>query len=1417
MNLAEPPLEYARQLSITPPEALTRLLGNPRNFGVNMFPFGQERYRQLIQGLLAGIATRVKSERESLTFEENEIAPQIQPQIDAVNSQLLRELAAAEQKVNAARRAAEEQYQSEVRQVEAELTSAGNLAQRQYQTGLDAAEKNYKDEAWVISSVLDETSESNPKYKLDRLKAQLQQSRDWMRKQKEELDPLYDSTVELIGRRHHRLPEPDPSSFQAASSGEAFQGFPPLAERLKQQASRIRRLFVPKLFYGWNGLLVFILLWGGSYGLARTFLPAQQFGFTPAMAMEWELSVAGASLVLSGLIVLILYQIAAWRMSGPVEQFVDAMADVRRCQEVWLTNAKQELQLAEREYKTQYLPMVANRKQALQQLEVDRETQKQQILTTYETEKANLAKRRQATLQRAQEEHEYNLRQIDAVFEQEKQKINQNAEQRRQQLLQADAAARGEITTRRTQLKDKLVSGWVNALSKFSGTLTEIAEDNEGRPTPWEDILQSEWIPPKRRPNGLRLGEYQLDLTAVPDAFAADPTLHPQQSEYRLPAMLPFPTGSTLMLSAEGTGCTAGTNLLKVTMLRYLTQFPPGQVRFTVIDPSGLGEAFAPFMQLTDYDELLMTHRIWTDPSHIEEQLSKLTEHMENVFQKYLKDEFLTIEEFNEAAGEVAEPYRVLVINNYPAGFSERATQRLKSIIQSGPRCGVHTIISIDRRQPIVAGGIDLSRLGLDVVHLEWDKTTFMTKSAGPIPLPLIADELPPLKLLSDLISKAGELSKHTRRVEVPYHRIAPKPELIWTFDSRRSLESPLGRSGATNLQFLRLGKGTSQHVLMAGKTGSGKSTLLHIIVTTLALRYSPSEVEFYLIDFKKGVEFKTYASNHLPHARVIAIESDREFGVSVLERLDAILKERGELFRDAGVQDIGSFRDARPDVHMPRVLFLVDEFQEFFVEDDRYSQAASLLLDRLVRQGRAFGMHVILGSQTLGGSYSLPRTTIGQMAVRIALQCSENDAHLILSEDNTAARLLTRPGEAIYNDANGMIEGNNLFQVAWLGDAERDTYLEKIETMVPALKHQLTAPIIFEGNVPAKPEQNQALRDFVQTGAATPAADVPAGNSARFWIGEAVSITGPTMLEFRRWSGSNLLIVGQDQRGAQGIMQNTFVALAAGAGRPASGLPRFHLFVDPHSASGREWASLFEVQPWPVRISSPDEVAPRISELRDEIKRREADGAPAPPIFVIIDDLSRFRSLRKSGDDFSFGDFGGGKGKASTDKDFAEILRDGPPVGVHCIIWCDTSNNIDRWFSRGTMREFDMRIVFQMSGNDSSQLIDSPEAGRIGPNRAIIYSDEKGAREKFRPYGVVNEDWRNWLAQQWDSVPRIPLEIPAPAPIATEPPPPDFGSFSNFSFSPPKRDNENGDNGSPPLHQQGTDDLSPPQPGLSG
>src|SRR5439155_18814635 len=123
---------------------------------------------------------------------------------------------------------------------------------------------------------------------------------------------------------------------------------------------------------------------------------------------------------------------------------------------------------------------------------------------------------------------------------------------------------------------------------------------------------------------------------------------------------------------------------------------------------------------------------------------------------------------------------------------------------------------------------------------------------------------------------------------------------------------------------------------------------------------------------------------------------------------------------------------------------------------------------DRLVRQGRAFGVHVLLGSQTIGGTSGLARSTIGQMAVRIALQTSEADSQLILGDNNSAARLLSRPGEAIYNDQGGLVEGNSPFQVAWLPDARKDHYLDLVRRRADGRGgvHRPSA-VVFEGNAP--------------------------------------------------------------------------------------------------------------------------------------------------------------------------------------------------------------------------------------------------------------------------------------------------------------------------------------------------------------
>ncbi|HJQ81797.1 MAG TPA: FtsK/SpoIIIE domain-containing protein, partial [Lacipirellulaceae bacterium] len=561
-------------------------------------------------------------------------------------------------------------------------------------------------------------------------------------------------------------------------------------------------------------------------------------------------------------------------------------------------------------------------------------------------------------------------------------------------------------------------------------------------------------------------------------------------------------------------------------------------------------------------------------------------------------------------------------------------------------------------------------------------------------------------------------------------------------------------------------GKGTSQHLLVCGKTGSGKSTFLHALITNAALLYGPDEVEFYLIDFKKGVEFKTYATHNLPHARAIAVESDREFGLSVLERLDAELRRRGDLFRAAGVQDVPDFHKARPKEHMPRVLLVVDEFQELFVEDDKLAQDSALLLDRLVRQGRAFGIHVLLGSQTLSGAYSLARSTMGQMAVRVALQCSEADAHLILSDErNEAARFLSRPGEAVYNDQNGLLAGNSPFQVVWLPEAKRIEYLRHVEARSREHGAGSKETIVFEGDQPADPADNYQLRAALLEGESGPAV-----GPQKAWLGAAVAIKEPTAATFARHAGSNLLVVGAWEESALGVMANAVIALAAqsragshpegtrqGAesqnafDTPRSPLPAPCLYIldgtRPESPEAGAWQRVVGSLPHNIELGGPRDTPRVIGQLAAELARREAAGEEnAPPLYLVIFNGGRFRDLRRGEDDFSFST---DRDKPATpDKQFGEILRSGPAWGIHTLLWCDSYNNVTRLLDRMMLREFEMRVAFQMSAADSSSLLDNPAAAKLRQHRGLLASEDLGTLEKFRPYGMPSDAWLEKVRQ---------------------------------------------------------------------
>jgi len=279
---------------------------------------------------------------------------------------------------------------------------------------------------------------------------------------------------------------------------------------------------------------------------------------------------------------------------------------------------------------------------------------------------------------------------------------------------------------------------------------------------------------------------------------------------------------------------------------------------------------------------------------------------------------------------------------------------------------------------------------------------------------------------------------------------------------------------------------------------------------------------------------------------------------------------------------------------------------------------------------------------------------------------------------------------------------------------------------------------VVFEGNMSADVTSSGPLAGCL--------AEAPVEESSRSpmaWVGESVQIKASPEVRFRRQSGTNLVVVGQHQEEALGVLGAVTLAIAAQQIPEQGG--RF--VVCDGSATdeplGESWQRLADELPHDVELVRPRKVVEALEVLAAEVARRDReDDEAAPSIFLVIHDLGRFRDIRRSEDDFGFGSSFGDEKPVSASQQLVSILRDGPALGVHTLCWCDSYNNLSRWLSSQTLREFEIRVALPMSAADSSNLIDSPAASRLGNHRALLYLGEQGRLEKFRPFAPLPDEW---------------------------------------------------------------------------
>lgn len=242
-------------------------------------------------------------------------------------------------------------------------------------------------------------------------------------------------------------------------------------------------------------------------------------------------------------------------------------------------------------------------------------------------------------------------------------------------------------------------------------------------------------------------------------------------------------------------------------------------------------------------------------------------------------------------------------------------------------------------------------------------------------------------------------------------------PEVInWNpkFLSKESFILVLGESfiGPVTADLVKI-----PHILLGGSTGSGKSVLLKLLL----MQAIQKGAQVCISDFKGGVDFPPVWHKK---CRMCV---DEESTLEMLTELTDELKRRKKLLAAAGQSNIDRYNAATGE-NLQRYIFACDEIAEVLDKTGLTKEQKEVIskieskLSMIARQGRAFGIHLILATQR-------PDANILSGQIKNNVNCRIcGRADTVLSQiimDNTSA------AEQIPKDARGrfLLHDGTVFQ----------------------------------------------------------------------------------------------------------------------------------------------------------------------------------------------------------------------------------------------------------------------------------------------------------------------------------------------------------------------------------------------------
>ena len=752
-------------------------------------------------------------------------------------------------------------------------------------------------------------------------------------------------------------------------------------------------------------------------------------------------------------------------------------------------------------------------------------------------------------------------------------------------------------------------------------------------------------------------------------------------------------------------------------LTRLIAASQPGNVQISMIDTE---EMCGTSNILTMLNRQVYSLCVKNDDAR--KLIDWMKDHIADIKVNLLQSPINSLKEYNSKK-ETKEAYQVLVIKGFPLGFGADMMSSLNTVLSVGINAGVHVIMMIDENE--INRNDDarkqMARIPDDAL-VKCFPIDFVNRMIDN--RPLFDLEILPVSAVTNVVQYANKGFEVRDDEKVLLTDYLPADNDWWTGKSAVQVAIPFGLTEERQVQKLKIGRtGGSNSAVVIGVSGSGKSVFLHTIICSSVINYSPDELQLYLIDFS-GVEFNTYANHQLPHARVIAPEAEREFGLSVLRELAEEGARRMTIFRDNDVITIQDLKDRNPEIKMPRLLVIIDEFQKLFeIENDKISQEANAKIFMIIKEFGKFGINLILATQELLSNSVLPKDLI---ANRIVFKSKPNDFSALISLPNNSRMPLLNVGECIYNNSSGSPYANSRVKSFFARKSEIDNLLDRLNSF-SQLHHQRAEDlIVFRGNELPDFRGRRMIERHCYT------SDIP--DEVGIYFGESIAINDTDVCStVRKEAGNNILVIGGEPDVAQRIAYYATLSATTAHNDDSASFYMFN-FVRGSEDEIDEMNDMFLSLPFNVKMANKlNEVTEYLTEIKEEIElRKEDETRPMNHIYISFYAFQLARMF----------DRGGRRGDDVSDcgKLLDYILNIGPTYGVFIILQVDNLESLSRIGNQ--MNRFNYRIALQMSENDSNKVVGSSIANKIfefnrpsSKFRAYYRDNNRNLTIKFKPY----------------------------------------------------------------------------------